>query len=192
MPPSQGMEPFSVAFVCSGNQFRSVIAEAAFRSFTYGLPVSVTSHGTLDLSPAEPLPAAVREARALGLDISGHRARNLSDTDLSATSLVLVFELKHAVAAVDVAGAQLNRVFILPELVLLLDRIGLVRRPDPIEQAFENIAHAQAKRLESSPERPVPEIEDPVSLPKPVQRAIARAVYNAAESLAVQLFGRRA
>jgi protein-tyrosine-phosphatase len=183
---------FSVAFVCSGNQFRSVIAEAVFRSFTDGLPVSVTSLGTLDLAPAEPLPAAVREAHALGVDVSRHRARNLSDADLTATSLVLVFELKHAVAAVDVAGAPLDRVFILPELVLLLDRIGLARRPDPIEQAFENVARARAKRHESAPARPVPEIEDPVSLPEPIQRAIARAVYNAAESLAVQLFGRRA
>ncbi len=190
MQSHSGQRRFSVAFVCSGNRFRSVIAEAVFASIAEGLPVGVTSYGTLDLAPAGPLPGAVREAKALGLDISDHLARNLSGADLSTTSLVLAFELKHAVAAVEVAGAPLEHVFILPELVFLLDRIGLVRRLDPVEQAVENVARAQAGRHDNAPKRPVPEIEDPVSLPDPAQRAIARAVYEATESLAVQLLGR--
>jgi len=103
---------FGVAFVCTGNRFRSVIAEAAFRSAAEGMPVRVVSYGTLELGPAEPLPAAVREAHALGLDISTHVARSLTDADLTQTSLVLGFELRHAVAAVVVAGARLERVFV--------------------------------------------------------------------------------
>jgi protein-tyrosine-phosphatase len=182
---------FSVAFVCSGNRFRSVIAEAVFNTMTSGLPVSVTSYGTLDLGPVGPLPSALREAEALGLDIAEHRARTLAGADLSTTSLVLTFERDHAVAAVDVAGARLEHVFILPELVLLLGRIRLVQRPDPIEQALENVARAQAGRHNGAPPDTIPVIEDPIALPEPAQRAIARVVYQAAESLAVQLFGRR-
>src|SRR5713101_4762767 len=107
---------FGVAFVCTGNRFRSAIAEATFRSAAEGLPVRTVSYGTLELGPAEPLPAAVREAHALGLDISSQVARSLTYADLTQMSLVIGFELKHAVAAVDVAGARLERVFILPAL----------------------------------------------------------------------------
>jgi protein-tyrosine-phosphatase len=184
-------ELLSVAFVCTGNRFRSVIAEAAFRSISDGLPVRVESYGTLDLGPVGPLPGAVREAQALGLDISTHVARSVSEADFTTTSLVLAFELKHAVAAVEVARAPLESVFILPELVLLLDRIGLVHRSDPVEQAVENIARARTSRRDNAPDRPVAEIEDPASLPESAQHAIARAVHRGAEALAVQLFGRR-
>jgi len=181
---------FAVAFVCTGNRFRSVIAEATFRSAAEGLPLRVESYGTLELGPAEPLPSAVREAHALGLDISNHTARSLTDADLTQTSLVVGFELHHAVAAVDVAGAPLERVFILPELVDLLDRIGVVRQPDPIDQAVENIARAHANRGTDPRRRPGREIEDPISLPRNAQRAIAQVVHGGAEALARQLFGR--
>ena len=191
MDPSSAVEPFSVVFVCTGNRFRSVIAEAAFRAALGDLAVTVESYGTLDLGPVGPLPEAVREAQALGLEISAHVARSLGQADLTTASLVLGFELEHAVAAVAVGGARIEHVFILPELVLLLDRIGVAQRSDPIAQALENIACAQANR-ESEPQRVVPEIEDPFSLPESAQRAIARAVYNGAEALAVQLFGRSA
>jgi protein-tyrosine phosphatase len=190
MEPDSASGAFSVAFVCTGNRFRSAIAEAAFRSAAEGLPVRVVSYGTLGLGPAEPLPAAVREAHALGLDISRHVARSLTDGDLTQTSLVLGFELKHAVAAVDVAGARQERVFILPELVDLLDRIGVVRRQDPIDQAVENITRAHASRRVDPRRRPGPEIEDPISLPEPSQRAIGQAVHDGAEALALRLFGR--
>jgi protein-tyrosine phosphatase len=181
---------FDVAFVCTGNRFRSVIAETTFRSATEGMPVRVESYGTLELGPVEPLPAAFREARELGLDISSHVARGLTDADLTQTALVVGFELQHAVAAVEVAGARLERVFILPELVDVLKRIGVVRGPDPIEQAAENIARAHANRRADPRRRPGLEIEDPISLPRVFQKAIAQAVHDGAETLALQLFGR--
>ena len=189
MDSSAAVEPLSVVFVCTGNRFRSVLAEAAFRSAADGVPVRVSSYGTLDLGPIEPLEGAVREAQALGLQITRHVARSLTTADLSDTSLVLGFELHHAVTAVDVAHARLDHIFILPELVALLDRIGVVHRPDPIEQARENLARAQAQR-DSAGGRSCLEIEDPVSLAEPAQRAIARAVYDNARTLAVQLFRR--
>jgi protein-tyrosine-phosphatase len=190
MEPDSASGAFSVAFVCTGNRFRSVVAEAAFRSAAEGLPVRVVSYGTLELGPVEPLPDAVREADALGLDISTHLARSLADADLTQMSLVLGFELRHAVAAVDVAGARPERVFILPELVDLLDRTGVVRRPDLVDQAVENIARAHASRRADPRRRPGPEIEDPISLPGPAQKAIAQAVHAGTEALALQLFGR--
>lgn len=178
-----------MAFVCTGNRFRSVIAEAAFRSATEGLPVSVSSYGTLDLGPAEPLPGALREAEALGLQITTHVARSLAAADLSKSSLVLGFELEHAVAAVEVGGARLEHTFLLPELVQLLDRVGVIRREDPVEQANENLVRAQAGR-NGEARRGVAEIEDPLGLADDAQHAIAQAVYSNTDMLAKQLFGR--
>jgi protein-tyrosine-phosphatase len=179
---------FRVAFVCTGNRFRSVLAAAAFRSAVGGLPVHVESYGTLDLGPAAPLPGAIREALALGLDVSSHAARCLNDADLGDTSLVVGFEAQHVVAAVDAAGALVERVFVLPELVELLDRIDLQRAPDPVTQAREAVARAHAIRREEGRRRSPREIEDPIALPNARQRQIAQAVFDGATTLAALLF----
>jgi len=150
--------------------------------------VDVESYGTLDLGPAEPLPAAVREARALGLDVSSHAARCLNGADLADAALVVGFEAQHVVAAVDVAGARVERVFILPELVDILDRIEITRWPDPVAQARETVARAHASRRAQPRRRSVREIEDPISLPEAAQRQIAKAVLDGATTLAARLF----
>ena len=68
----------SVAFVCTGNRFRSPIAEALFVRDTEGLPVRTESLGTLDLGPRPAVPEAVALAETMGLDLSGHLARSLT------------------------------------------------------------------------------------------------------------------
>jgi protein-tyrosine-phosphatase len=179
---------FRVAFVCTGNRFRSVLAAAAFRSAADGLPVDVESYGTLDLGPAAPLPGAVREALALGLDVSSHSARGLNDADLGDASLVVGFEAQHVVAAVDVAGALVERIFVLPELIDLLDRIEIPRGPDPVAHAREAVARAHAVRREEGLRRSPREIEDPIGLPDAAQRQVAQTVFDGATTLAARLF----
>src|SRR5207247_4853908 len=96
---------FRVAFVCTGNRFRSVLAAAAFGSAAGGLPVHVESYGTLDLGLAAPLPGAIREASAIGLDVSSHAARSLNDDDLGGASLVVGIEGQQVVTEVGIGGA---------------------------------------------------------------------------------------
>jgi len=180
--------PFEIAFVCTGNRFRSVLAAAAVEAAVGTLPVRVRSYGTLDVGPLEPLPEAVGAARAFGLDISAHVACCLVDADLADVSLVVGFEAAHAVAAVEVALARRERVFVLPELVETLDRIGVVGRPNPVRQALESVARADAYRR-SEPRRRISEIRDPIGLSPSAQRAIAAAVHRDATRLAEALFG---
>src|SRR5439155_4834134 len=108
---------FDVVFVCTGNRFRSPLAEALLRAATGGQPVRVRSVGTLRLDAEPALPEAVESAQQLGLDISQHRSCCIEDVDLSSADLVVGFEANHVASAVVDAGADRKRTFLLPELV---------------------------------------------------------------------------
>jgi protein-tyrosine-phosphatase len=187
MPPSG--QSFDIAFVCTGNRFRSVLAAAVLESAVNGLPVHVTSYGTLDIGPVGPLPVAIAEARALGLDISTHVAQCLPGSDLSAASLVVGFESAHVVAAVADAQARVDRTFVLPELLELLDEQAFEAGGDPLARASGIIARAHAQRRSQPRRRSVPKIDDPVGLPEQAQRAVAEAVRSGTRELAALLFG---
>jgi protein-tyrosine-phosphatase len=181
--------PFRVAFVCTGNRFRSVLAEAAFRSVTGRLPVEVESYGILDVGSTHPLPEAVRTAEAYGLGISSHVGRSLVAADLSQSSLVVGFEPQHITAAIEIAGARAERAFLLRELVDLLQQIGVDTRSHPIERAIETIARAHSRRLEEPRRWIGREIGDPIGLSEREQRAIGQAVCDGATRMAHELFG---
>jgi protein-tyrosine phosphatase len=179
-----------VAFICTGNRFRSALAEAAFRAAAGDLPLEVVSYGTLDVGSVGPLPLALSAAEAHGLDISEHVARPLATADL-ADSLVVGFERVHADAAVALARAAPERTFLLVHLVDLLDSLPLHLSPDAVEHAAVAIARAHSSRLSESPRRVGGEIPDPTAFSKDDQLAIGRIVYDEVTALARSLFGRR-
>jgi protein-tyrosine phosphatase len=177
---------FDVVFVCTGNRFRSPLAAAIFREAAAGLPVQVSSAGTLELGPTPPLREAVEAGARLGLDLSSHRSRGLTGLDLSGVDLVVGFERHHVAAAVVEAGAPRNRTFTLPELVGLLEQI-----PDPdserLERARRLVAAAGEKRGDPARSQ-MPELEDPIGLPGGAQREIADEAREFTERLAKMLF----
>jgi protein-tyrosine-phosphatase len=76
----------AILFVCAGNICRSPIAEARFRQTMGSRPglsaLEIGSAGTIALDGNPAAPNAVRAARdELGLDITGHRARNIEGLD---------------------------------------------------------------------------------------------------------------
>ena len=154
-----------------------------FAAETDGLPVEVSSLGTLDLGPVPALPEAVTlaEELGLGLDLTSHRARQLGD--LRDRDLVVGFERKHVMAAVVDAGAAVERTFTLPELVELLRGLSA-----PPADARERIAAAHAARPPDFRNRPLAEIRDPLGLSAPEQRAVARTVEVQVSELATALF----
>src|SRR5438128_7342059 len=119
---------FSITFVCTGNRFRSPLAEAFVHRLTLGLPVTADSYGTLSLEDAPPLPEAVELALSCGISLSDHRTRYLNKASLQDVDLLLGFEPAHVHQAVVDARAPRERSFTVRDFVALL-RAGGVAAP---------------------------------------------------------------
>jgi len=168
--------PLHVVFVCTGNRFRSALAEAVFREKAGG-KATVESFGTLDLGAAPALEQAIVEAERLGYNLRDHVSRPLLGVDLSTSDLVVGFERSHVAAAVIEAGAARERSFTLPELMSLLA---------PAPEPRRAVAQAAAARPLSGPL--IPEVEDPYGKPPGLQRRIAEDVCSLAGRLATVLW----
>ena len=182
-------EDLRIAFVCTGNRFRSPLAAALLAQEVDGLPVRMVSLGTLDLGRKPALPEAVAIAKELGLDLSGHSSRNLASVELDSFDLVLGFERKHIMSAVVEAHAAIERTFTLPELVALLRQLAGPPLPaDPVERAVVRIRQAHAIRPPGFRTAPVPELGDPLGKTLQAQRRTAAELSDLVSELAVGLF----
>jgi protein-tyrosine-phosphatase len=172
-----------VAFVCTGNRFRSPLAAALLESDTEGLPLKIASLGTLDLGAEPALPEAVALAEELGVDLAAHRARTVAAEDLSAYDLVVGFERKHVVSSVVEGGASIERTFTLPELV------GLLREAaETPPSARDRIHAAHELRPPGFRNAPLPELPDPLGRSAPEQREIANRLADLVSELRDELF----
>jgi protein-tyrosine phosphatase len=151
---------FDAVFLCTGNRFRSPIAEGLLCAATRGLPVRVRSLGTLRIDAQPPLDEAIELSRSVGIDISAHRSRCIDDVDLSGADLVVGFELNHIARAVIDAGADRRRTFLLGELVDYLEHVRRPHEDDVVERASRAVEAAAALRAQRGPSLPV-EIADP-------------------------------
>jgi protein-tyrosine phosphatase len=182
--------PFEVAFVCTGNRFRSPLAAALLTAEAGELPVQVCSLGVLELGPAPALPEAIEVAETFGLDLVGHRARDLAQIDLEPFDLVVGFERMHVRAAVVDGGARIERTFTLPELVELLESIpNPPAQTDPLDQAGERLTQAHELRPPGFRTRAVAEIADPLGRAGREQRRTAEELQGLVRRLARLLFG---
>jgi protein-tyrosine phosphatase len=185
---AQGVgRPFEVVFVCTGNRFRSALAEGVFRAAAGDAGIAVQSYGTLRLDPVPALPEAVELARAYGVDLSAHRCRSLVGEDLRDADLVVGFELVHAATAVLDAAAARDRTFLLAELVAYLDQISAAA--DGTAEGARRVVEAAAALRRERRNLAVEEIDDPLGRPAKAQALIADDVAALTSRLAARLFG---
>lgn len=183
------MTELQVAFVCTGNRFRSPLAAALLARAADGVPMRIVSLGTLDLGSKPALPEAVALAEELGLDLSSHASRTLASAELGPFDLVLGFERKHVMASVVEAGASLERTFTLPEFVGLLRRLpGPPLPTNPVERALVRIRQAHTMRPPGFSQGPMPELGDPLGKTLQAQRQTAADLSDLVSELAGGLF----
>ena len=180
-------DEFDVVVICSGNRFRSPIAEAVLRRETNGLAVRVRSFGTMNLPPGLALPEAIELALGYGLDLTSHRSRPLVGEDLSGADLVIGFEPIHVATAVTNTGAQPERTFLITELAAALDESTPPPEDGVVERARAAVRQADEKR-KAAPAIPK-QIADPIGGPPAGYRTIADEVYRLATRVAERLFG---
>lgn len=88
----------SALFICTGNQFRSPVAEETFRQLSKEDGREdwiVSSAGTWAVPGQPPLRVTVEWARSLGLDLSRHITRLVDASMLEQADIVLVMEAGH-------------------------------------------------------------------------------------------------
>lgn len=189
MEPDDRGTTFAVVLLCTGNRFRSPIAEGLIRSYTAGIPVDVSSLGLAELGPVPPLPEALEEAERFDLDISGHRARPLRGQDLRRANLVLGFERIHVATAVVEANARRELAFTLPELVGLVDGLEVPADGDPVARARRMVDLADQRRRSEPEVLLLPELGDPWGGPPELYRETAERVVDLCRNLVPVLFG---
>jgi protein-tyrosine-phosphatase len=147
--------------------------------------VHVSSAGTLDLGPVAAHKEALALAPGLGIDLSEHRARCLSNVDMREADLVVGFERMHVATAVVDAGVDRRRAFTLPELAEHLADVSPKPDGDPVARARSMVeAAAELRQLGGA----MPEIADPIGQPAAVFAATGEQVAGLTSAVARALF----
>jgi protein-tyrosine-phosphatase len=183
------LDTFSIAFVCTGNRFRSPLAAAFVHRLTLGLPVSTESYGTLRVEDAPPLPEAAEIAVWCGISLAEHRSRFLNNASLENTDLMLGFEPAHVRQAVVDAQAPRGRSFTLGDFVQLLRPYGAQpANGDVVGRARSLVADA-GQRFADSTGLTSASIRDPFGGTWKIYRQTAHEIRELTIDLVARLFG---
>ena len=104
----------NILVLCIGNICRSPIAEALLRQQFPDKTIASAGLGALVGYPADPM--SIEVSAEQGVDLSAHRARQLSSWMCQAADLILVMEQRHKVEVEQLHPLVRGKVFRLGEL----------------------------------------------------------------------------
>jgi len=183
------LDTFSIVFVCTGNRFRSPLAEAFVRRLSLGLPVTTESFGTLELEDAPALPEALEIGLRCGLDLSSHRTRHVGHASLDQVDLVLGFDETHVQRAVVDAKAPRRRAFTLRGIARLLPAAEVSPQEDVILRARHALDQLEEMRAADLESRRHDDMQDPFGRSWNVYRETAAEIRELSILLVETLFG---
>jgi protein-tyrosine-phosphatase len=182
------VDTFSIAFVCTGNRFRSPLAEAFVHRLTLELPVSVDSYGTLELENAPPLPEAAEIALSCGISLVDHRTRYLNNASLEDVDLLLGFEPAHIRQAVVDGQAPRERSFTIGDS-FPPPADGLVLPDDDVVKRARSLVATAGDRLAELQNPKMSSMRDPFGGSWKLYRQTASDVRDLSVALVERLFG---
>jgi protein-tyrosine phosphatase len=182
---------FSIVFVCTGNRFRSPLAEAFVRRLTLGLPVVTQSFGTLELEDAPALPEALEIALGCGVDLSSHRTRYVGNASLADVDLLLGFEDAHVRRAVVDAEAPRRRTFTFRGIARLLAAAEIPSEGNVVARARHLVDQLDALRASEPESWRHDDLPDPFGRSWKVHHDTAAEIRELSILLATSLFGIR-
>jgi protein-tyrosine-phosphatase len=181
---------FSICFICTGNRFRSPLTQAFLERLTLGLPVQISTAGTVESQNAPALPEARQIAVLCGVDLSEHRSQRLSALSLEATDLVIGFEEAHVRHAIVDAGAQRANAFTFREFVRLVRNFVPAPGLMTVERAGASVTFADGlRRRDPAAVGEHTGVPDPLGRSWKAQLEIAREIRELSLELAQHLFG---
>jgi len=114
----------SILYVCTGNVYRSPVAEEMTRQLLGNLDIRVESAGVTDYN-GKPLRKEILELTKIhGIDISSHRPRQVNADLVNSADLILVFDNSHIKEMEEMFPKAKNKT------VLIKDYSGYYDNPD--------------------------------------------------------------
>jgi len=104
-----------ILVVCTGNICRSPLAEYLLRHTTQHLELAldISSAGTGAMTLGHPPQEIVAQGKEWGFDLSGHRPRQLDESLITSSDLILTAERGHRAAVVELVPTASRKVFTL-------------------------------------------------------------------------------
>lgn len=152
---SEALKTKEILFVCTGNSCRSAMAEGIMRKAVKDIKnIHISSAGvaTYDGMPASKEAILVMENA--GVDISGHRARRVTDRMLKVADFILVMDQGHKQHILNSVNGIGKKVFLLKEFSN--EKSGQMAIQDPIGRHisfYERVANELQKSIEGLVEK---------------------------------------
>ena len=152
----------TVLFVCTGNTCRSPMAEALFKDLAKKKGISsvkAVSAGLAAIAGDKATPQAIEVMKRRGIDLSGHRARNVDASLIGEADLILTMTHRHKSVLSSMYPQAASKIHVLREYA----EGGAIRGEsaqilDPFGQPVE-VYESCARQLEEAIEKLMERLE---------------------------------
>jgi protein-tyrosine-phosphatase len=137
----------SLLFICAGNINRSAVAEKRLATLarSVNFPLHVSSAGVAAVEGNRTSRVSQEVAASLGIDLSPHRARPLTQGSLASADLVVVMDARHLAKVAELSAAAVSKTVLLgcfdPS-----DHASEIADPDGEDRAFFHSTYVRIVR----------------------------------------------